>query len=219
MDMIRSICESFADEQFSSFKCIWTWISLLEVCEVRISWIAQSSLISAMKILHAEICCRWIWNQSEIFYHNLVTLQFWCNSLSHRLVFSLLFVFGLLFFFMLVSLLLLLEEPVLMGYVSGPDRQSLALCLLLRSACVICEGKKWERENPCQSCYEVGLCYSWVWQRQRRVLEPNPQWVVILQEYAMLHHTCMHKVGNVTQLLCKCCKQDYHWLQVLGGWH
>jgi hypothetical protein len=98
-------------------------------------------------------------------------------------------------------------------------RQTIPFCLLLWSECVICEGKKWERENPCKSCYELGLCFSWVWQRQRRVLEPNPQWEVILQEYAMLHHTCMHKVGSVTQLLYKCCKQDYHWLQVLGDWH
>lgn len=215
--VMRSICDwspwsTYGYDQIHLWIFCWWAIQLLEV-HLDMKFIAWSmwskNTMNSSKqfdICNEDSSCwdllslnlKSIWHFLSQLGDITILMQF---SVSWSCFFSFLWVFSLLFFFMLVSLLLLLEEPVVVEYVSGPDRQSLAFCLLLWSACVICEGKKWERENPCQSCYELGFCYSWVWQRQRRVLEPNPQCVVILQEYAMLHHTCMHKVGNVTQLL------------------
>lgn len=57
--------------------------------------------------------------------------------------------------------------------------------------------ERWNRENPCVSRMEMRGKY-----KQRAGVpyeEPNPQWGEVLMEYAKLHRTCMHRVGDATK--------------------
>ncbi|KAG0557458.1 hypothetical protein KC19_11G132000 [Ceratodon purpureus] len=55
---------------------------------------------------------------------------------------------------------------------------------------------RWNRENPCLSRTEMPQMYA----RRKfvRDLDPNPQWKAVLKEYAKLHRTCMHRIGDPT---------------------
>lgn len=55
---------------------------------------------------------------------------------------------------------------------------------------------RWHRENSCMSRTELPEKYSR--RKDIRDLESNPQWRAVLHEYAKLHRTCMHRVGNAT---------------------
>lgn len=54
----------------------------------------------------------------------------------------------------------------------------------------------WNQENPCLSRAELPQKYS----RRKFVgqVKPNLPWRAVLREYAKLHRTCMHRVGNAT---------------------
>lgn len=74
---------------------------------------------------------------------------------------------------------------------------SLLLSYLILLHSCDCEGKAWERNNRCQSREELWRRYA-----QRRTVkdvDKNPQWAAVLDEYAVLHRTCMHQVGNVSE--------------------
>lgn len=54
--------------------------------------------------------------------------------------------------------------------------------------------ERWNRENPCSSRAEMRAKY-----KERDYVpyvEPNPKWQEVLQEYAKLHRTCMHKING-----------------------
>ena len=56
--------------------------------------------------------------------------------------------------------------------------------------------ERWNRENPCASRMEMRGKY-----KQRATVpyeDPNPLWHEVLREYAKLHRTCMHRVGDAT---------------------
>lgn len=56
--------------------------------------------------------------------------------------------------------------------------------------------ERWRTENPCVSRMEMRGKY-----KQRSAVpyeEPSPQWSEVLEEYAKLHRTCMHRVGDPT---------------------
>lgn len=53
---------------------------------------------------------------------------------------------------------------------------------------------KWNAENPCLSRNELPIRYG----KRNYVqdLEPSKNWQLVLREYARLHRTCTHRIGN-----------------------
>ncbi|KAG0578811.1 hypothetical protein KC19_4G051000 [Ceratodon purpureus] len=59
------------------------------------------------------------------------------------------------------------------------------------------DAETWRYYNPCKARAELGPRYA---RRPRaNLVDPNPQWDLVLEEYAALHRTCMRTVGNITE--------------------
>lgn len=69
-----------------------------------------------------------------------------------------------------------------------------ASCLIrVLSAVVI--GKAWRRSNPCAARTELGPRYAR--RPHAKLLDANPQWELVLEEYTALHRTCTRSMGNI----------------------
>jgi xyloglucan fucosyltransferase len=61
--------------------------------------------------------------------------------------------------------------------------------------------REWHRKNPCQSRDQMRVLYM-----LRKVtpdVDENPKWKLVLKEYEILHHTCVRRMGNVTEFFLK----------------
>lgn len=59
------------------------------------------------------------------------------------------------------------------------------------------DAKIWRSHNSCAARTELGPRYAR--KPHTKPLDPNPQWDLVLEEYAALHRTCMRSIGDITE--------------------
>lgn len=59
------------------------------------------------------------------------------------------------------------------------------------------DAQAWRKFNPCAARTELGPRYAR--RPHAKLLDPNPHWDLVLEEYTALHRACMRTIGNITE--------------------